>query len=198
MTDRAPDKTDPVPPTTAPATTTPLPELYGRYRKELIAFVRLQFGKGPPEPEDVAQQAFLNYAALGPTDTIVNARAFLYRTARNIVLNHRKHEQIGRRFLETNPDPKDIRDDRDDFNPEVVLLGREGCNVIEEVIRAMPARRRQMLLLNRIEGITYAEIGRRMGHSESAVRKQVALAIRECGAALAHASTAGSRTRNGS
>lgn len=162
----------------------PLSDLYGHYRKELVAFVRLKFGQGPPEPEDVAQQAFANFAALGPANVVANPRAFLYRTAYNIALNYRKRERIGRRFFEQSPDPAEIREARDDFNPEVVLLSKEQYALIERVIRAMPLQRRQFLLLNRLEGLSYAEIARRMGRAESVVRKQVALAIRECGAAL--------------
>lgn len=62
--------------------------LYERYRRELVAFVRMKVG-GPPEPEDVAQQAFVNYAALDDPAAVRNPRAFLYRTAANIVTNQR-------------------------------------------------------------------------------------------------------------
>jgi RNA polymerase sigma factor (sigma-70 family) len=175
----------------------PLSDLYGHYRKELVAFVRQKFGRGPPEPEDVAQQAFTNFAALGFTDTIVNPRAFLYRTAHNIVLNYRKHERIGRRFLEPSPDQKEICEARDDFNPEIVLSSREQYELLESAICAMPHMRRQFLLLNRVEGLSYAEIARRMGRSESMVRKQVALAIRECGAALLTADEPALKSRSG-
>jgi RNA polymerase sigma factor (sigma-70 family) len=165
----------------------PLSDLYGRYRNELVAFIRQKFGSGPPEPEDVAQQAFANFAAVGPNETIANPRAFLYRTAHNIVINDRKHDRVGRRFLESNPDPTEICEARDDFDPEAVLVSGEQFRLIEQVIRDMPQKRRQSLLLSRLEGLTYAEIGQRLGQSERAVRKHVAAAIRECGAALQRA-----------
>lgn len=161
-----------------------LPDHYGRYRAELVAFVRSKFGPGPPEPEDVAQQAFANFAALGPQATIANPRAFLFRIAHNIVINDRKHQRVGRRFFETAPDPQEICEARDDFNPEVVLLGREQYRLIEQVIHDMPEKRRGILLLNRLEGLSYAEIARRLGLSESVVRKHVALAMRECASVL--------------
>lgn len=162
----------------------PLPDLYKRYRRELVAFIRSKFGSGPPEPEDVAQQAFANFAALGLRETIANPRAFLFRTAHNIVLNDRKHQRVGRRFLETAPHPQEICEARDDLNPEVVLVGKEQYSLIEQVIRAMPRRRREVLLMNRLEGLSYAEIARRLGISESVVRKHAAVAVRECAAVL--------------
>jgi RNA polymerase sigma factor (sigma-70 family) len=165
----------------------PLAELYGLYRAELIAFVRMRFGAGPPEPEDVVQQAFANFAALGRCDTIANPRAFLFRTAHNIAVNDLKHQRVGHRIFESSPQPQEFSEARDDFNPEVVLLGKEQYQMIEQVICDMPEKRRLILLLNRLEDLSYAEIARRMGLSESVVRKHAALAIRECAAALLEA-----------
>ena len=157
---------------------------YARYRAELVAFVRAKFGSGPPEPEDVAQQAFANFAAVGPHATIANPRAFLFRIAHNIVINDRKRQRVGSRFFENVPNPNEVCEARDDFNPEVVLLGKEQYGVIEQVISGMPEKRRLVLILHRLEGLSYAEIGRRLSLSESVVRKHAAMAIRECASAL--------------
>ncbi len=173
-----------VAPTAAMKDPEPLLQLYGRYRKELIAFVRSRFGAGPPEPEDVAQQAFVNFAALQSPGAVVNPRAFLYRTAVNIVINHHRRERIGRKFFEPAPDTEELQAVRDDLSPEVVIQDRERYAIVAATIRAMPVRRRKFLLLNRIEGVSYADIARDCGLSESAVRQHVALAVRECGAAL--------------
>lgn len=160
-----------------------LSALYGSYRKELIAFVRAKFGGGPPEPEDVAQQAFVNFATV-TQGQVLNPRAFLYRTAVNIVLNHRKRERIGRRFLEPMPDVEELQQVRDDVSPEKQLQAEERYALVEAAIQAMPQPRRSYLLLNRVEGLSYAEIARRVGLSESVIRKHVALAVRECGRTL--------------
>lgn len=175
-------------PAAAPEEPAPgLSELYLRHRRELVGFVRRQFGAGPPDPEDVVQQAFANLAALPADAALRNPRAFLYRTAHNIAINHCNRERIGRRFLEPAPAPEEVREAREDFDPEVVQMGREDYSLIEQAIRAMPARRRRFLLLNRIDGMSFADIARREGLSESAVRKQVVLAVQECGAALLRA-----------
>lgn len=171
--------------------------LYLRHRAELVTFIRRRFGSGPPDPEDIAQQAFANYAALGAGDAVTNPRAFLFRTAHNIVLNDRKHTRIGGRFLDSNPDPKEICEAREDFNPEVVLANRQRYWLVEQAIRAMPLKRRQCLLLHRIEGLSYAEIARRLGYSETNVRKQVMLGIRDCGAVLDEADSPLSKSRSG-
>lgn len=167
-----------------------LAALYGSYRKELIAFLRHRFGAGPPEPEDVAQQAFVNFATFSPSQ-VINPRAFLYRTAVNIVLNHHKRERIGRRFLEAMPDDEELRQVSDGLSPEKLVQAEEHYARVEAVIRAMPQPRQSYLLLNRVEGLSYAEIARRAGLSESAIRKHVALAVRECGRTLQEAGQPG-------
>src|SRR5688572_3251372 len=69
-----------------------LSDLYRVHWKGLCGYVRAQFGPGPPEPEDVAQTAFIRFAAADPAH-IENPRAFLYATARNLVIDHHRHAQ---------------------------------------------------------------------------------------------------------
>jgi RNA polymerase sigma factor (sigma-70 family) len=161
----------------------PLSELYGRYRAELLALVRRTIGQGPPEPEDVVQQAFLNFAAQ-PVEHLANPRAYLHRTAHNIAINGSKRERVRQKYVESSPDPKEVQEARPDWDPEVVLRDRQHYALVKAAIRALPRRQRLYLLMNRVEGLSYAEIGRRVSLSESVIRKQVALAVSECIAAL--------------
>lgn len=161
-----------------------LNDLYRRYRRELIAFVRTKVGAGPPEPDDVMQQVFLQYALLDEPERIENPSAFLYRTATNIVINYRRRDVVIRRHFQTEVRDNEIFGERDGLNPEIVLLNKEQFAAVAVAVRKMPRRRRRFLLLHRIEGLTYAEIARRAGLSGAVVRKQVALAVRECASAL--------------
>lgn len=157
--------------------------LYERYRRELVAFVRMKVGGGPPEPEDVAQQAFVNYAALDDPTAVHNPRAFLYRTAANIVTNHHRRAALDRKHAALETEQESDRA-RDELSPEIVLLDREQLALVEAAIKGLPARRRRYLLLNRLDGLSYVEIARREGLSEGVVRKQVAKAIRAIDAVL--------------
>ena len=166
----------------------PLGELYGCYRAELLALVRRALGRGPPEPEDIVHQTFVNFFAqradVRSVDKLANPRAYLYRIAHNLAINAGKRERVRRKYLESSPDPKEIQDGRPDWDPEVVLQDRQRYALVKAAIRALPRRRRLYLLMNRVEGLSYAEIGRRMNLSESVIRKQVARAVSECVAAL--------------
>jgi DNA-directed RNA polymerase specialized sigma24 family protein len=109
--------------------------LYAQYWAELCSYVRKRFGPGPPEPEDIVQEAFIRFAALDDADRI------------------------------------------DDRTPERVLESKERLSVLAKAILAMPAPRRRSLLLNRLHGLSCAEIARRTGYSESAVKKHIAVAL---------------------
>jgi RNA polymerase sigma-70 factor (ECF subfamily) len=166
-----------------------LDALYRRHWLELCRYVRRTFGAGPPEPEDVAQQAFMSFAAVDDPVDIAHPRAYLFRTAHNIVVDERRRSAgQGATVLELHPAAAEKSDDR---TPERVLMGKERLAVLSAAIRALPKERRRSFLFNRLHGLSCAEIARRTGYSDSAVKKHVAQAMDALEAAL----TAAERVR---
>ena len=99
------------------------------------------------------------------------------------MLSEKRSHAVGRRRSE------DVRQiffssDSDDFTPERVLLAGQQVAAIRAAMEAMPAKRRRMLVLNRIEGLSFAEVARRTGLSQTAVKKHVARAMIDLDAAL--------------
>ena len=147
----------------------PLAALYRRHWAELCAYARRTFGLGPPDPEDIAQAAFARFAALPANAEVANPRAFLFRTAHNIGVDaHRSRARGAAAAL----DPQLHADGRD-FSPEDVLVSREELARLEAAIAALKPRQRTALLLHRLDELSFAEIGRRMGVSPSGARKLV-------------------------
>jgi RNA polymerase sigma-70 factor (ECF subfamily) len=155
-----------------------LDEAYRRYRGEVSAYIERKFGRGPPEPDDVAQTAFLRFASYARDNPIENPRAFLYTLARNIVLDHRRRAQVAEAHArELKPS---LADAPYEFSPERVLLDRERLGLLVEALTQMPLRRRRMVLMNRFENLSCEEIGRRLGVSTSTVQKEVVRGLAEC------------------
>ena len=75
-----------------------LGRLYDRHWGELVHYVVAKFGTGPPDPEDVVQTAFVRYAAAPNNGEIKNERAFLYKTVRNVVPDHKRREVTQGRY----------------------------------------------------------------------------------------------------
>lgn len=179
------------PPGLAPATIAPehgrrLASLYARHWKEIVAYVARAFGQGPPDPEDAAQSAFAQYAALSKPEGIINPRAFLYRSASNFVLDFKRRARTRERF-EISPEAALLMGGAEELTPERVLSGRERAAILEEAVLNLKPRHRELLLLNRIHGLSYAEISRTKGISETEVRRMIALAVKACDRALLEA-----------
>ena len=154
--------------------------LYAKHFKALCHYVKKHFGAGPPEPEDVAQEAFIKFAALTNRQDIGNARAYLYRTAHNVVI-----DEVRRRKVRVADAQRTISvQSSDDRTPERVLMGTERLEILRAATRAMPAARSRSFLLNRLHGYSAAAIARMTGYSESAVKKHIDLALTDIEAAL--------------
>lgn len=157
-----------------------IPALFVRYRAELTAFARRRVGDGPPEPDDLIQQAFANFAGVEDPASVKNPRAFLYRTVANLIADYRKSGHRVHNFDVDDAELEELFQDHDQISPEIVLLDRERFFRVEAAIRALPRRQRRFLLLSRLEGMSYTEIARRNGVSISTARREVEAAIGVC------------------
>ena len=157
--------------------------LYARHWGELCHYIRKHFGPGPPDPEDVAQDAFMKFAAIDDREAIDNPRAYLFRMAHNILVDEHRWLALRR----ANPGDSEARPASDDRTPERVLVGRERLEILMGCLRAMPAVRRRSFLLNRLQGLSCAAIARMTGYSESAIKKHIDLALKDLEASLSQA-----------
>jgi RNA polymerase sigma factor (sigma-70 family) len=156
--------------------------LYARHRSELCHYIKKHFGAGPPDPEDVVQETFIKYAAIEDLQTIDNPRAYLFRTAHNVLVDERR--KLAVRAMPGDGEPAPTSDDR---TPERVLVGQERLQVLRRTLCAMPEARRRSFLLNRLQGLSAAAIARKTGYSESAVKKHIGLALADLEAAVTDA-----------
>jgi RNA polymerase sigma-70 factor (ECF subfamily) len=159
--------------------------LYERHWSELCGYLRKRFGAGPPEPQDVAQQTFLRYATSPSCSEIRNERAYLFRIAHNVLVEERR--RIAARRTVTAGLLTRSPASADELTPERILMGTEHLNILRSVIDTAPVVRRRSFLLNRLDGLTCAEIARRTGYSESAVKKHVTLLLADLETAMQRA-----------
>ena len=131
--------------------------------------------------EELVQDLFLRVcqreAAGGPAAV---TRAYLYAAARNLALNHLKHQRIAdawsaREAAEHEEDAPGI-----DFEGD----GRELARVARSAVASLPDRGRQVFLLNRQQQLTYDEIARALGISVKTVETHMVRALRALRAAL--------------
>lgn len=160
----------------------PLAELYLRYRRDVVDFVRRKFGSGPPEPEDVAQAVFLQLAAQHRPELIQNPRSFLLKSAQNLVLDHYRRNARPKHHVDALEHP--AQNYLSDVDSERVVTGKERLNMLMDVIAKLPADKRCMVILSRFHGLSCDAIGQRLGLSGEAVQKQIERVLKECLATL--------------
>lgn len=163
-----------------------LDDIYRRHWLELCHYLKKTFGAGPPEPEDVAQAAFARFASLDRPTEIQNPRAFLYATARNIVIDHKRAQ--GRHSAYARDVQREAATHSlDEISPERVLLEKQRLAIVRRTVLAMPARQRRVVVLHRLHNLTYSRIAADMGLSETTIRRLVADAVAQIDEALRRA-----------
>lgn len=145
------------------------------YLRDLATGLRNRFGNGPPDPEDVAQEAFRRILEKDDTSSIRNLKAFLWRTARNLIFDSKKMSAIRSKY-DLEIEQIFFPSTGDNSSPETVMLAREQLKAVNAILRDMPEKRRRALVLYRVEGLTLVEVARRLRISRTAVSKHIAKA----------------------
>lgn len=146
--------------------------------EDLLRFLTRRIGN-VERAADVAQDTYLRLAALPAANAdIQSPRAYVYRVAGNLAIDTLRREgRLGSNFTFVEAD-ESIVDSAP--SPEATLLARERLRQLDAALEELPAKARLALLLNRLDGLTFAEIALRLGVSESMVAKYIGRALRHC------------------
>lgn len=155
--------------------------LFRAHYQEILRYVVSIVGSGPPDPDDIVQSTFEKYAKLGDTAGISDPKRFLLSSARNYALDLCRRQTVRTKYAQilSREDEKS-----DDLDAERVLIAKQRWAVLEEAIQKLDERPREMLIMNRIHGLSFVDIARQKGCSPSAVKKTVARALVACERAL--------------
>src|SRR4029453_6541852 len=107
------------------------------------------------DAEDVVQEASLRALRYFRTFTGGNGRAWFLRIVRNTCAGW-----YGPRFqVSTDPfDEERHSSARPTTDPETLLLHTDGASAIEQAMRGLPDRFRELLVLRELEGLSYREV----------------------------------------
>ncbi len=145
-----------------------------RYYRELIRYFTRNAGDGA---SDVVQEAYARVYALQRSGKIVHEpRALLYHAARNILATIATRRSAEQRMLDT------LSLVALDEAPSVErqAIARQQLARLIDRLDAMPHKRRDVFILVRIHGYSYAEAGERMGLNEVAIERHVMRGILDC------------------
>lgn len=148
--------------------------LFQKHAKALQNFL-LRKSRDPQLAADLTQESFLRLAEQRGRERIDNSPAYLYRTAHNLLIDHQR-QQMRRK---TDPVAEDVLAEVESgASPlEDVVGARQGVERLQRAIDELPPRTRDIFRLNRIEGLTHAQVARELGISDSSVQKHLARAL---------------------
>ncbi len=132
--------------------------------------------RNPVEAADLRQDVYANVIAAAHREIPKHTRAFVFATAKNLLMNRLRHERIV--SIDTVSDLDELGLAAEEPDQDRALIAREELRRVREAIEKLPPRSREAVILRRVEGLSGREIAQRMGISESTVSHYVDNAIR--------------------
>ena len=146
-------------------TSTEIGTLYKQYFRQLCLYA-LHYVGNLDESKDIVQECFASLIKNNPA--LSNPKVYLYNSVRNRcidLLRSRKKERIA-----PMDDLSYISDEEAQRRSEIEVQ-------LWEAVDSLPPKRRELLLLNKRDGLKYSYIARLKGLSENTVRNQIFRAI---------------------
>jgi RNA polymerase sigma-70 factor (ECF subfamily) len=144
-----------------------------RYHHELLNFLTRQV-HDRDAAADLVQESYLRVlSAASAGQAVIDLRALLYRTARNLVIDRHRRAEV-RRHEDVDALPEDQHPPAPaHLQPDQALASQQAVRAYAEAIDALPARCREAFVLHVFDDLGHAQIAQRMGISVSMVEKHV-------------------------
>lgn len=156
-----------------------------RYERPLRRYVS---SLGMPDPErvsDLLQEVFIKaYTHLNDYDPTLSLRAWLYRIARNAVIDDMRRQSHRPHAFAREEDTEIFERVADDLDIEQEAYARDDGRAVREAVRLLDVRYRDAIVLRFFEEKSYREMSDIMRMPEGTVAAYIYRAKRELRAAL--------------
>ncbi len=136
-------------------------ELFKKYHRPLYAFI-FSLTKSKEDAEEIVQNAFIK---IWENKTFFKEEypfeSYLFKIAKNDFLNYAR-KKINRRIFEQN---FEIFSQAAENDADSYVLFKETKLIIDNIIKSMPPKRREIFILQKIEGLTRKEISEKLSLS---------------------------------
>ncbi|WP_404360482.1 RNA polymerase sigma factor [Methylotuvimicrobium sp. KM1] len=149
-----------------------LESVYAKHQSEL----QLHLARIVDCPEiaaELVQEVFIIFSTEIRRQKIDHPRGFLFRTAKNLAYDHIKHRKVTEKHI----DNILLLPSEEAPSAEHQALVEEKLSIFSAIVDELPERVREAFILNRVYGMTYAEIAIELNISDSAVEKLISRAL---------------------
>lgn len=159
--------------------------LYVAHKDELLSFLR-KLLRNPDEAVEVLQETYFRLLNRESVEGLsANAKAYLFSTAKNLVVDRARRRLVRARaelavtdcYLPYTAPP---------VEPETSAHWGQVARLYEAALRDLAPLTRQIFLLHKHRKKTYSEVARELGVSSKTVERHVAKAMRHVHSCLGH------------
>lgn len=145
--------------------------------EDLKVFLLRKFGC-PVLAEDVVQETWLRIRGLQRRPATERARAYLFRMAVNLAIDHLRSEQVRARHLDATSVFEDVPGDIP--SPDRIVDYQQRVAILRDAVEELPPRRREVFKLHKFDGLSHAQIASRLGISRNMVEKHIIRGLAHC------------------
>jgi len=153
--------------------------IFTRYKGQLLKFIRSRVNI-LEDAEDILQDVFYQYARLNElADPVRLTVAWLYKVARNKIVDYYKKKRAIPFSDLLKSDDDEVVDFLaiDNNTPETEAEHALFWDALNDALKELPLAQREVFILTEFEGLSYAEVAKVTGASESALRSRKHYAV---------------------
>ncbi|OAI30291.1 RNA polymerase sigma factor [Methylomonas koyamae] len=159
----------------------PLSQFFQECRDDLVGFF-LRKLHCLDTAHDLAQETFIRLHFCEQRAPSQDRRALAFFIAGNLVVDHIRKENVRARYSPTDTGDSDLVDAVPCLRPgseQHAIAGQE-LAAAQAALAELPETHRTAFYLSAIDGLTYAQIGARMGVSDRIIAKRIAQTLKHC------------------
>ncbi len=149
-------------------------QVFQEHEGDLRAFMASRL-RCPFTAHDLAQELYLKVSTLETRLEVANARAYLFRMAANLVIDHQRRQQRQAGLLAEVEGL--LWGGGEAITPERHVMARRELQDLFAVVEQLPPVTRRVFKRNRFDGQTQREIAEELGISQTAVEKHIRKAL---------------------
>lgn len=131
---------------------------------------------GPAEIDDVVQETCYRILSLASLDHVRDPKPFVFRTAKNIVLDRIKRDAVVKIEAMANLEDLDIADTAP--SPERIVFARSELTWVIGLVSQLPERCKAVFRARRIQGLSQHETAESLGLTDGVVEHEMTKGMR--------------------
>lgn len=139
--------------------------------------------------DDVVQDIWVKLRTSGAHGMVNNPRAYVFRMATNLALDHLRAERIRTQYV--GEESSSEVEAPSGGGPAELIDARQRLDLVRAAVAELPPRCRQVFEMHKFDGMPHKEIAERLGISRNMVEKHVIRGLARCRQCLADAAGMG-------